>query len=279
MSTNLRNVQFIDGGYCGQFGLLAGAKSWSWTRFHAVFVYFEHPQHGPSLIDTGYSQYFFEATRRFPHRFHRWMTPTKLVEPTDPAEKLKQRGLDPLALQRLFISHFHADHIGGLRCFADLDIVCRMESLSDLQQLPARKQVEQGFLSKLLPDDLVSRTQEISTSDFLPNTGDLSEFSTCDFWGDGSLLLIDLPGHANGHYGFFMRTESEDILYCVDACWQVDAMLEQRKLPSISRNFQYDWPAYVKTQEKLRHLSQQSKMTLLACHCPHTMKRVSCDHD
>ena len=48
-----RRVVFLNAGYCTQWAYLAGQRSRGLTRFHAVFVYLEHPVHGAALIDTG----------------------------------------------------------------------------------------------------------------------------------------------------------------------------------------------------------------------------------
>lgn len=127
---------------------------------------------------------------------------------------------------------------------------------------------------KLLPDDFLRRGVPIDIANFAPGSGDLSAFSVCDFWGDGSLLLVDLPGHADGHLGFVLTTASETVFYIVDACWHLEVMLAERTLPLISRGFQADWPAYQTTQRKLRELASRG-WTLAACHCPETMRRVN----
>ncbi len=67
MSQSLVSVRFLHSGWCSQFAKLAGGASWSWTRFYAVFVYFEHPVHGACLIDTGYSEEFFARHADFPN--------------------------------------------------------------------------------------------------------------------------------------------------------------------------------------------------------------------
>lgn len=274
MTVALRSVRFLTAGWCGQFARLAGAPSWKWSRFYAVFVYFEHPVHGACLIDTGYSPEFFQATHRFPQRLYRWITPVTLSPHADPAGELKAAGIDHASIQRVFVSHFHADHIGGLNCFPKARLIYRREAYERLRSQPTRAQVRHGFLQELLPDDFEDRGDPLTENQFIAGSGPWQTFRICDYWGDGSLILVDLPGHAEGQFGFVLQGAERSQFYIVDACWHVQVMLEQSRLPWISRNFQHDQVAYFATQEKLRQLTAETGIELLACHCPRTLSHV-----
>lgn len=271
MNSTLQSVRFLHSGWCSQFARLAGEPSWKWVRFYAVFVYFEHPVHGGCLIDTGYSDQFFQATRWLPQRFYRWVTPVVLDEGRDAPSRLRQAGIDPAGIRQIFVSHFHADHIAGLKCFPDAEFIYRTAPFDRLQRQAAHAQVRHGFLSDLIPADFAARRRPISEAKFVAGAGDWHEFLVCDYWNDGSLLLVDLPGHADGHFGFVLQSAKKRVFYIVDACWHVDVMLNQRPLPWISRRFQHDAVAYFDTQQKLRRLTEQTGIQLLACHCPRTL--------
>src|SRR5260221_3919500 len=110
-----QRVSFLNAGSCTQWGYLAGRAARGLTRFPMVVLCLEHPEHGTSLIDAGYSTLFFDATRRFPERLYRWATPVHLDEPREAWSILEARSLHPERVAQLFISHFHGDHIAGLR--------------------------------------------------------------------------------------------------------------------------------------------------------------------
>ena len=93
--------------------------------------------------------------------------------------------------------------------------------------------------------------------------------------GDGSLRLVDLPGHADGHFGFVLQSADTRLFYIVDACWHVKVLLDKSPLPWISRRFQHDAAAYFATQDKLRQLTERTGIELIACHCPRTLQHVS----
>ena len=167
--------------------------------------------------------------------------------------------------------------------------VYRSDAYHRLQRQSVGAQVRHGFLRHLLPDDFVERGLPLEESRFSPGALDAAgpaneggsgesteadDFRICDYWGDGSLLLVDLPGHADGHYGFILQTAERRMFYIVDACWILEAMMEGRRLPWISRRFQHDETAYFATQDKLRDLARRSGLELIACHCPQTLKHV-----
>lgn len=270
----LNRVHFLNSGYCTQSSYLAGRRSWEWSRFHAVFVYLEHPRHGPALIDTGYSTHFRRATEPFPERFYRWLTPMHLDRRLTPPAVLAARGLRPEEVHTLFVSHFHGDHIAGLRDLPGAQFVYRGSALRSLLAQNRRDQVRHGFLATLVPDDFTHRGKDVPESAFEAGSGGLSELRVHDYWEDGSLLLVDLPGHAEGHTGYILQTDKETIFYVVDATWDMQVLLAGTPLPWLSRGFQFDYPAYLDTQRRLRNLATTGEYHLVACHCPLTQSLI-----
>ncbi len=269
-----RRVCFLNAGYCTQWGYLAGRKTRGLVRFHAVFIYLEHAEHGTALIDTGYSPLFLEATRPFPQRLYRWATPLHLDPRGNAWSILESHGLKPERVARIFVSHFHGDHIAGLRHFPRTTFIYRRASHDALLREGAWQQVRQAFLAGLLPGDFTARGEGLVEDVFRPGTGPLSEFRVHDYWGDGDLLLVDLPGHAVGHTGYLLNTADGQIFYVVDASWDIAGMLEGRTLPRLSQAIQHSYEQYVDTQARLRRFAGRGECPLLACHCPGTQEYV-----
>jgi glyoxylase-like metal-dependent hydrolase (beta-lactamase superfamily II) len=268
-----RSVRFLNAGSCTQWGYLAGRKTRRLVRFPAVFAHLDHPAHGQSLIDTGYSPAFLDATRPFPQRFYRWLTPLHLPPERHARGGLETRGIDPDQVERVFVSHFHGDHIGGVRQFPAARFVYRRSPFERLLGESALAQVRHAFLPRLLPDDFVERGEPIAEGHFRPGDGDLSDFRVYDYWGDGDLLLVDLPGHADGHTGYLIRTDTGPLFYIVDATWDVEGMLAGRPLPRVSLALQHSKADYLRTQARLKRLTDA--VPVLACHCPRTQAHVA----
>jgi glyoxylase-like metal-dependent hydrolase (beta-lactamase superfamily II) len=271
-------VSFVNAGHCTQLGYFAGSAKRGPVKFHSVLLLLEHAEHGASLIDTGYGPWFLEATRTFPAKLYRWTLPVHLPERGDASAILAQRGVT--SVREIFISHFHGDHVAGLRHFPQSTYVYRGEALAALSAQSPLRQTCHGFLPALLPDDFAARGRAIDESQFAPGPDELCDFRVHDFHGDGELLLVDLPGHAPGHTGFAFRTATERFLYVADACWDMDALLSGRSLPFLSRRLQQSPSVYEATQRKLRDFATlHPSWSVLACHCPQTQIHVDRHED
>jgi glyoxylase-like metal-dependent hydrolase (beta-lactamase superfamily II) len=265
-------VLFLNSGYCTQLGYFAGRAKPGKTRFNAVFVVLEHERHGVHLIDTGYGPAFFEATRSLPQTFYRWITPVQLD--CTAASTLESCGIRPDDVRSIFISHFHGDHVAGLKLFPRATFVYRREAYESLMRQSAVKQVAHGFLSALLPEDFLQRSAALEEDAF---TTPFENFRAHDVFGDGELLLVDLPGHSPGHTGFAMRTDDARSFYIADATWDMDVLLKGRRLPAPSRWLQQSSAIYEQTQEQLRSFAAaHPEWRMLACHCPRTQDHAGC---
>src|SRR5882724_10638693 len=108
-------VKYLNGGYCRHLLASVNGRTFRLTRFYAVFLALRHPRLGWIVCDTGYGDRFFDATRRWPYRLYRWATPVTLRGTA--AQSLARVGVRPDDVQHLLLTHFHADHIGGLAEF------------------------------------------------------------------------------------------------------------------------------------------------------------------
>src|SRR5690242_4967098 len=100
MSTELKRVRFLNGGYCVQNEYLVGTGRLRWRQFQAVFVYFEHPIHGPSLIDSGYGPQVDVALKHLPARAMRWLLPIPRGQVFERDDYLPSIGIEPSEIRR-----------------------------------------------------------------------------------------------------------------------------------------------------------------------------------
>ena len=268
----IRRLKFFNGGFCRQWAKFVGSRSWGIRRFYAVFLLVEHGEGGNLLIDTGYSPEFFQATRSFPSRFYRWLTPVTLDPHQNAAGVLRNGGVDVDDLDHIIVSHFHPDHIGSLRSFPGASVAYRVAALQHLESSTRSNQLHEAFLCDLLPDDLAERTMPIEEDAFRDDVGGLKAI---DYFGDGSMMVVDLPGHALGQMGFLIDSPEGPIFYVTDACWEMDAFEQERRLPWVARRFQSDYETYMQTQALLRQWLSENHATMLACHCPRTQAYVN----
>ncbi len=275
----LTHLRYFNAGYCVQNEYFTGTGTLRWRRFSAVFLSFKHPVHGQCLIDTGYGPTFLRiAKRTFSGWLMRHLLYTPAKQPVFQAGFLSSLGIQPEQVSHVFVSHYHADHIGGLDQFPTSQIVCRSEPLYELQSLSPWKQLDNGFLSQLIPHDFLTRVAPVDESRFsiVPQVD--SAIPSYDYFGDGSVVLMDLPGHARGHTGYLLNTEQGRIGYMVDAFWDTRTFEQSRRLPFPSRRVQHDPFQYQLTLDRLRDFQKQAGVPLLACHCQTTQSYVENPH-
>lgn len=272
----LKEVRFLDGGHCVHLEFLTGVRSFCWRRIHATFVSFVHPEHGPCLIDTGYGPWIYPATRSLLERGVRWLTPIPRNQSFRTNDYWNRHSIDPQQVTHIFISHFHIDHIGSLRSFPNARLVYRKDAYDELSGMTRWQQIHQGYFSKLLPDDFEARGVPTDQSQLKLSRDGKLPFPALDYWGDGSLWLVDLPGHALGHTGYLMHDEQDSYFYATDAYWDRRYIQSERKLPGLARNVQHDSQKYEETVARLRQWEREAGKLTIACHCPTTQARF--DH-
>ncbi|MDR6226181.1 MBL fold metallo-hydrolase [Desmospora profundinema] len=214
-------------GYCRQIERLSRRDApFRLASFHALAVLIRHPTEGFLLFDTGYATHFFRETCRFPYSLYRRITPVVFRQEDALTEQLRERGISPTDIRYVFLSHFHGDHIGGVRDFSQSVFICSREAYHHIRDKRGMAAMRNGFVPGLLPPDFSERVQFIEEKDPFPFRETYGVFDTVfDWFGDGSLLAIRLSGHAPGQYGlFFVDRDRGPTLLCADAAWSMAAI-------------------------------------------------------
>jgi glyoxylase-like metal-dependent hydrolase (beta-lactamase superfamily II) len=267
LSPPLVNYHLLDTGYCvvAECDVLRGASRQK-VECHALVALIEHPTAGWLLWDTGYAPHMLAATSRWPYRLYRLATPLHMRPELAVAAQLGRFGLKPGDIGRVIVSHFHADHIAGLRDFPEAALVAHARAYADVAQRSGLRALQRGFIPELLPPDFARRAELLPSFSGppLPALG-----PTHDLLGDGSLLLVELPGHARGQIGMLAHTERGRVLFAADGAWFSRSYREVR-LPGRVTYAIVDDPAAVKTTlERLRDFSLACPDVLIVpTHCP-----------
>jgi glyoxylase-like metal-dependent hydrolase (beta-lactamase superfamily II) len=250
--------------------------SWKPVDLPSLVGVIRHPTNGVLLYDTGYAPRFFTETARPPASLYARMTPVTCTEDDTAAAQLRQAGVDPGDVTHILISHFHADHVGGLRDFPRARFVYIRTALDPSWRKQTQvRQLRHGFLAGLLPPDFDDR------SDFaddrppaeppLPGLG-----PAFDLFGDGTLLAIDLPGHTPGQLGLLVRLQGHRVLLVGDACWNGRAITHGELPHPVVRAITHDWRQYRRTIAALSEASaQDSDLVIVPSHCAASIARAT----
>ncbi|KAH7929093.1 Metallo-hydrolase/oxidoreductase [Leucogyrophana mollusca] len=119
------------------------------------------------------------------------------------SESLDKGGISPEDVDIVVLSHLHWDHVGDPTPFTKATFVVGGEC-QDI--LTSGYPINPGSLisSSSVPID---RTRFITPSDFSTSIGPFP--GAFDYFGDGSMYIIDAPGHLPGHVTLLARTSSD----------------------------------------------------------------------
>jgi glyoxylase-like metal-dependent hydrolase (beta-lactamase superfamily II) len=261
-------IRFLNGGHCKQLQALVDRRTWRIVRFHAVFLAVRHPSRGWILVDCGYSTHFHAATRAWPYRLYSCVTPVASSHST--AEILRDAGIDPESIADIVLTHFHADHIGGVRDFPRAQFHFAASALAPLRGMAPLRQTINAFLPALLPADFDARSAAVPKAAFVVD--DALDLPAHDVFGDGSLSLVSLPGHAPGHCGvFFPGARGGPFLWAADGFWHRREIDEATRPLPPARMLLHDSAAYETTKSRLREIRSRG-IKIAACHCPFTQQ-------
>jgi len=268
-------VKFFASGYCTAHARVVSPKSGrGMMRFYAVWTLIKHPELGILLFDAGYNSDFFKVTKKWPERLYRWATPVILKEEETAKEILAKEGIAADDVNYFVISHFHGDHICALNDFPSAKFLCTAAALKQVKELNGFSAVRKGILKKLLPIDFFERVVLLENI-YSVSVDSVSKLKFYVSIHHDGLRFVELPGHARGMIGFYLKTEEQDLLYATDAAWDKHTFLN-RILPSpIVKLFFDSWKDFKQTNENLlKFLKANPKTEILFTHCPQTLKHV-----
>lgn len=266
-------LHFLRVGRCRHLEcLVARGGRWAFTDFPALCGLIRHPVHGWILFDTGYAEHFFKSTTPFPERLYRMALPIVLPESECLASQLCALGITAEEIGTLIISHYHGDHIAGIRDFPNARFIALKNDTEHMLALRGKRwrATRQGYLPKLLPEDFLSRLQLADNFPVVRLPDWLHSFDIgFDLIGDGSLIAIPLPGHSAGQLGLFIPdADGRPVFLIGDAAWSLP-FLRNGNLPSrLTALFTFESQAYANTFMALHKLAkQETAIALLPSHC------------
>lgn len=267
----------LDTGYCIALeSIVIRGGAWRPIALHSLVAVIEHPTHGWLLWDTGYAPRMFDATAQWPYSLYRRATPLHIRRDLAVVNQLARLSLVAGDIRRVLLSHFHADHLAGLRDFPTAEVIAYRVAFEDVAGRHGMPALRRAFLPALLPDDFASRATLLT--DFAgPKISQLGP--THDLFGDGSLLLVPLPGHARGQLGLLANTDRGRVLFAADSCWLTRSIRERRP-PSRLANPIADSPGALHCTLWRLHVfaAEHPDVRIVPSHCPEAFER-EVEHD
>jgi glyoxylase-like metal-dependent hydrolase (beta-lactamase superfamily II) len=268
---SLLSVDFLRVGQCRHLECMAARGGrWGLVDFPSCCALIRHPQAGWILFDTGYAEHFFTATRQLPERLYAMALPVNLPPEEHLLAQLAKRGLSAADIKMVVVSHYHGDHVAGLKDFPAARFVASRRDSEIIRRLGPWRASFQGQLHRLLPENYWQRLSYAEDLKQIPLPEWMAPFTQgWDLLGDSSLLLLPLPGHSKGQLGLLLpETERGPVLLAADACWSLPACREGRLPSPLVRFFTADPAAYRQTFSHLGELARrETSLHILPSHC------------
>lgn len=261
-------------GHCRHLACMAARGSrCRRVDFPALSVLIRHPHLGAMLYDTGYAEPFFAATQTLPEKAYRLSVPVTLPESEQLIRQLHHEDLSLADIRSVVISHYHGDHVAGLRNFSHAEFIALRADTEHILALRSKRfrATLGGYLPALLPEDFTRRVRDADSGSLCALPLWLRPFEYgFDLFGDGSLIGVPLPGHSRGQLGVLVpNTDSGRPAFLVaDACWSLPALREGRPPARTALYLLTNPRRFMQTFHALHQLAQrETALALLPSHC------------
>lgn len=246
--------------------LILRGGNWRSIRLRVRYGLMLHPRAGPVLIDTGYTpQATSGAGRGAALRLYGAILKPRLNAAEQPLPVLARFGLTPRDVRTVIVTHFHADHISGLSLFPNARFIASDDAWSRLKARTAWQNLRHGVFHELLPADFGTRLDGLSAKQRIAPRGGIP--GGADLFGDGSVVAVDLPGHADGQFGLLFTEMERPLLYAVDVQWLLAALVQNRTPGFPASLLAEDFAAIDPTSAMLRRFLETGGEVVF-CHDP-----------
>ncbi|MEL6170275.1 MAG: MBL fold metallo-hydrolase [Pseudomonadota bacterium] len=220
---------------------------WRMRRLCVRYGVFVHPAAGPVLIDTGYAASGLNRPDRsfWLGAYARTLAP-EINTSEQPGAALATLGLELRDIGTVIVTHFHADHVSGLAEIPNARFVASGTAWKRLQRIGVIKAIRHGVFPELLPADFAERLDPIEAQPVTTHAGGIGGH---DLFGDGRVLAVPLPGHADGHFGLLFAKTDPPLLYGADAQWLLEALVRGSRPRILPRLLSTDYGAVASSSD------------------------------
>jgi glyoxylase-like metal-dependent hydrolase (beta-lactamase superfamily II) len=211
----------------------------------------EHPR-GRLLIDAGVARDVEEHLKTTPFLM-RAVASLSVKQPT--IDALATQGLGPGDLRGIVLTHSHWDHVSGLTDLREVPVWITPSELAH-----ARSSDGGGKLYRQLEAQVAFQLHELTFDD-----GAYGPFAESrDFFEDGSVVVVPMPGHTPGSVGVFVSLPAgKRFLIIGDTSWTKEGVEWPAEKPWLARRMVDHDAATVREQLVLLHQIQRVNPDLI----------------
>ncbi|KIL01049.1 hypothetical protein PAXRUDRAFT_821062 [Paxillus rubicundulus Ve08.2h10] len=231
----------------------------------------QHPTQGRLIFDLGLRK----QGRGYPPALKEGLEFCSIECDEDIVDRLRTGGLSPDQINSVIYSHLHFDHVGDLTPFQHAILVMSADAkplVADAACHPATTTIQaisdDQRVRYITFDGLVDEnTLGMPKSTLISPLGDFDR--ALDLFSDGSLYIIDTPGHMPGHISALARVAKDAFVLLAGDCCHNRQCYDPTSTSSgavriISRDNYDDWELSNLTVAKLTKMSMRNLIVILA---------------
>lgn len=167
--------------------------------FTASAILIHHPTGGSILIDAGNSSNFDAEIEPYEGQTRRWLAtfPAALAPKLPLDELLRELGVDPASLTAVVPTHAHLDHIGGILDLPEPPVWVSEEEAALIEH------GREAVIEEVMPAHAEAVAGLIEPLRFVDEPYEIFD-RHADLFGDGSVVVVPMPGHTPGSVGVFV---------------------------------------------------------------------------
>ena len=213
-------------------GLLGGQAA---HLTNPIFL-IRHPE-GDLLWDTGYEDELADIPDGMNSGVYHRALDTKLID------QLEQLQLQPKDIRYLALSHLHPDHSGNANLFKDSTLI--------INELEHRYMFSEEAMAMF-----GSSYSELETAKTITFSDEY------DVFGDGTVIIISMPGHTPGSSVLLVRLENSGNLLLSGDLYTHDKAREMQSIPT----FNTDRQATLNSRKKFEELAVSENARVVVQH-------------
>lgn len=174
-------------------------------------------------------------------------------------DQLATLKVDPAKIVRIGASHYHADHIGQAQDFPGATLLIGKDDWDALKAVQPGSPPRMGAPDPKPVQHWISGGGKVD-----PVTGDR------DVFGDGSVVMIDLPGHTPGHHALLVRLKNKGAVLLSGDTAHVTSNYETNGVPT----FNTDRADTLASLDRLKATARALKATVVIQHEPDDIAKL-----
>lgn len=200
-----------------------------------------HPR-GDLIWDTGLPTTFHDHPEGVDAGEYHMTLPITL------AAQLAQLNIAPDAIDFLSLSHSHFDHVGAAALFTHATWIVDANERAWMFRTEARVQEEFPLIAPL---EQMQTTQITGDGDY-------------DVFGDGSVVIVQAPGHTPGHCVLLVRLAHAGPVILSGDLWHLEGSRERRTVPT----YNTDRAQTLASMDKIEALAARLHARVIREHVP-----------